>query len=214
MERLIIVGAGGFGREVHAWAAQTWGHRPDWEFGGFLDDNPSALTRFPSPTPGWVVLGSPAAWQPSPDERFLVAVGSPTVKRRLATLLSSRGAKWATLVHPSAIVGARVRIGEGSILCPGVVVTCDVRLGRWVSLNVSTAVGHDAVLEDYVQTSAFCDITGGTHLGEEAFLGSRVSVLPGQVVEKGATVGAGSVVVRRVKAGTTVFGVPARELPV
>lgn len=216
MDRLIIVGAGGFGREVLNWArdAYRFGEAgATFHCGGFVDDNPKALDAFHAQGLEVPWLGPLATWNPQPNDRHLVAVGSPATKRKLVDTLLAKGARFATLIHPTAVVGPRVTLGEGTILCPRVVLTCDIRIGRWVGLNVGTAVGHDAQIGDFSQTSSLCDITGGVRIGTGVFLGSRVSVLPKIEVGDGATLGAGSVVVRRVRAGTTVFGVPAAELP-
>lgn len=209
VKNLIIAGAGGFGREVFTWARQAWGFQGQWRFKGFLDDNLEIYDRNLHPKP---VISTIRDYEPGEGEFFLCAVGKPQVKEHMAEALMKKGLSPATLIHPSVLIGRNVEIGEGAILCPNVVLTCDISLGRFVTLNVATAVGHDSVIGDWSQTSAFCDLTGGSKVGKRVFFGSRASLLPRISVGDGAVIGAGSVVVRDVKAGQTVFGAPAVPL--
>ena len=208
--RLLIIGAGGFGREVLQWAldVQAQGN-VDWEVGGFLDANPQAFEDFDIDL---AVLGSPESWQPSAGDRFICAIGDPSIRLRICRELQERGAKFISLIHPSAIVGSRCHIGVGTILCPGVTVTVDATIGDFVILNVRSCVGHDAHVGAGCTVNDFCDITGNAKLGEGVFLGSHSSVTPSASVGDYARVGAGSVVVRRVRANTTVMGPTAKRI--
>lgn len=206
---LVIVGAGGFGREVFEWAAQTFDFAGEWHFKGFVDDNPRALHG--KNYPAGILCGI-EAYQPEPSDYFLCAVGKPGIKANLVQQMLRKGAKPASLIHPSVVIGRNVHMGPGAILCPRVVLTCDITLGDFVTLNVATAAGHDVEIGSWSQTSAFCDLTGNTRLGEYVFMGSHSTVLPGMSVGDRAVVGAGSVVVRNVPPGETVFGAPAGRL--
>jgi len=208
--RLLIIGAGGFGREVLQWAldVQAQGN-VDWDVGGFLDANPQAFEDFDIDL---AVLGSPESWQPSAGDRFICAIGDPSIRLRICRELQERGAKFISLIHPSAIVGSRCHIGVGTILCPGVTVTVDATIGDFVILNVRSCVGHDAHVGAGCTVNDFCDITGNAKLGEGVFLGSHSSVTPSASVGDYARVGAGSVVVRRVRANTTVMGPTAKRI--
>ncbi len=205
-KNLIIVGAGGFGREVYAWVRQTFDLGREWRFRGFLDDNPAALDGMNYPA----ILGDIAAYDPGKNDYFLCGLGKPELKKKVVEVLRKKGARFASLVHPSVVMGHNVRMGAGVILCPRVVVTSDIRLGDFVTLNVGSAVGHDSVVGAYTQTSAFCDITGGVTIGEGVFMGSHAAVLPRVRVGDYAVIGAGSVALRDVPAGRTIYGNPAR----
>ena len=209
MSRLLIVGAGGFGREVLAWARDAFTGDPDRVIGGFLDDNPKALDGFLCDLS---VLGSPLDFPLSEEDQLICAIGSPAMRLDLCSVLRDRGARFATLIHPTAVVGTHCEVGEGSILCPGAVLTTNVRLGRLVILNVHATVGHDSILEDGCTLSAHADVTGCCRLGRGVLLGSHAVTLPGARVGDFATVGAGSVVLKIVEERTTVMGVPARKV--
>jgi sugar O-acyltransferase (sialic acid O-acetyltransferase NeuD family) len=208
MKRLLIVGAGGFGREVAAWA--DCAIDADWRLEGFLDPYPNALDGRDDRPP---VVGDPATYAPGHDDVFACCMGDPAVRRSAVAKLVAQGATFVALVHPTAFVGPGCEIGVGSILCQQVVLTADVVLGDFVIINVTSTVGHDARIGDYTTLSAHCDVTGRAAIGSDVFMGTHAAVLPFATVGNGATVGASSVVLRRVEAGTTVFGVPARRVP-
>lgn len=208
LPQLVIVGAGGFGREVLAWARDSCQYGVDWTIKGFIDDNPSALDGKRSPGR---LLGTIRDHQPASDEVFISAMGVPRIKRATAELLQSRGARFTRLVHRTAVVGHGVELGEGVLLCPYAVVSADNRLGRCVSVNLHSSVDHDANVGDWTQINCHCDLTGGVQVGSEVFFGSSVAIIPGVKVGDGAYLGAGAVVLRDVPPGATVFGVPARQ---
>lgn len=209
MKPVYIVGAGGFGREVLQWA----GDHPDcgrlWRIAGFLDDNPDALAPFGRDVR---VAGPIAGHVPNPDALYLCGLGQPGPKRDICGRLSASGAKFLTLVHPSAHVGSHVELGEGCVICPGVVLSCDIRLGRFVTVNLNSTVGHDASIGDFTSLSALCDVTGFVTIGEGVFLGSRSGVVPGKKIGDRVHVGAGSTVIADIREGERVFGVPARSV--
>lgn len=207
--RLLIVGAGGFGREVLQWAEDAVADGADWRLGGFLDANPAALAGFACGLP---VVRSPRTYVPSSADLLVCAIGDPVTRQHVAADLTSRGARFATLVHPTAIIGRRSQLGEGCIVCPRVTITTDVRIGRHVIFNAHTTVGHDVTIGDCCSLFSHCDVTGGATFDVGVTMGSHASVLPGVRVGEFAKIGAGSVVARSVKPFTTVVGVPARKL--
>lgn len=210
MSRLVIVGAGPFARELYSWIRRTPSFLLERESIGFIDDNERALTRFTSLAKSY--LGSIVGYQPRVDDRCLLSVVSPKTKPRIIEMLDGRGAQFVSFIDSSVIVSDDVTIGRGSIVCPNAVLSCNSRLGDFVSVNLGTTVGHDAVVGDYTSLMSHVDITGGVHLGRSVFVGSHATILPGVSVGDEAIVGAGSAVIRRVAASVTVTGVPAQRI--
>ena len=209
LEPLVIVGAGGFGREV-CWLVEEINQAcPTWSVLGFLDADPEALAGLDVPGR---VIGSPGTFGGWADAMAVCAIGDPVARKKVVTEANSRGARWATLIHPTAMVGTASSIGPGSILCRGAGVTVNACLGQHVHMNLHSIAGHDARLGDFCSLACHVDIAGGVVLEEGAFLGSHAVVLPKARVGAWARVGAGTVVLRHVPAERTVFGVPAKDV--
>ncbi|MBM3869193.1 MAG: acetyltransferase [Verrucomicrobia bacterium] len=208
MKQLHIVGAGGFGRECHAWASQHPDCGKAWVLAGFLDDNPEALRPFGDFAPVRPLAGH----RPKADDLYLCGLGMPALKEKLIAPLVAAGARFLTFVHPRAHLGARVTIGRGSVVCPGAVLSADITLGEFVLVNLNSTIGHDATLGDWTSLSAQCDVTGHVRIADRVFLGSRATIIPEKTVGSRSIVGAGAVVVTHVPAGVTVVGIPARVL--
>lgn len=143
---------------------------------------------------------------------MVCAIGQPRIKQQVCESLLARAARFISLVHPSVILGQNVDLGEGVILCPRVTLTADITVGDFVAINCHSSAGHDVVIGEWATISGHCDLTGNTRYGVGAFLATGVRIVPGKSVGDFAYVGAGSVVIRSVKSGQTVFGNPARAL--
>ena len=206
MEPIVIIGAGGFGREVHALIEDINQVAPTWNILGFADDNSAALDSFERfDGVRWSTDDLPI----EECRNYVCAVGAPATKKAILDKVAEKDLVWPTLIHPTADIGPGSVIGPGGILCRNSVVTVDVTLGAHIHLNVTATIGHDAQIGDFCTLSSHVDICGSATLGEGVFLGSHASVMPKAKVGEWARVGAGSVVLRTVRAKTTVFGVPA-----
>lgn len=203
---LIIVGAGKFGREVLTWAEQAIAAGTPWQIKGFLDDRPDILAGFNCGVP---ILCSAEAYTPDPQDILICAIGEPSLKRRYSALLELKGARFGTLIHPTALIGRRVAIGHGSIVGPFTQLSCDIQIGNHVFIGTFSAAGHDTRIGDWCQISGHCGLNGNAFLEDGVFLGSHSCILPQARIGEWAYVGAGSVVIRRVRARTKVFGNPA-----
>lgn len=210
MKSLYIVGAGGFGREVFCWLQHMPEWCMEWKFMGFLDaKGPAALQPYKFPA---AVVGDPATFQPESGDQFIMAIADPATRLKIARELRIRGASFPTVKHPTVTIGLECFFGSGCVICPGAVINTNVVMGDFVIVNSQTTIGHDAVVGEGTTLNGHVDITGGVILGEGVFVGSHASILPGAKVGAYARVGAGSVVLRKVGAGTTVMGVPAKQI--
>lgn len=203
--KLVIVGAGGFAREVVWLAREAEG---PWDLVGLLDDDPKwrgvQLCGIP-------VVGPVSDWIRYRDAAFVVAVGSPRARRSIvARMLESGVPRFATLIHPSVRKSAFVDIGEGSIVTAGCILTTQVKVGRHVILNLATTVGHDTTIEDYVTVAPITAISGGVHLEAGSEVGTGAKLRNGIRVGRGAMVGMGAVVTKDVAPRDLVVGMPAK----
>ena len=210
MKKLIIVGAGGFGREVYNYALSVREQQQGWEIAGFLDDNPGALDGYHYGLP---IVGSIRDYVPRENDLFAMAIGTPTQQKlAIAESLTARGAEFVTLIHPYAGRSLNATIGKGCVIAPWAGISCDTRIGDFVTINAYASLGHDAIVDDGCTISSYASISGYAKLGKGVLVGIHGCVLPGGVIGDYATVGSGSVVVKNVKPHITVMGVPARKL--
>ena len=206
MKDIIIVGAGGCGREVACWISDINAMEPTWNILGFLDDNPEAFTKFPNKYP---ILGTIKDHKPMKGVLYAMGIASPSAKRIVGPMLEEKGAKFASIIHPSTRIYTEFPLGKGLITYPNAKIATGCKIGDFVTLQ-STILGHDATLEDFVTVSSSCGITGGVTLHEGCFIGDHACVAMGLEVGRDAYVGLGSVVIRNVEENTRVFGNPAR----
>lgn len=150
---------------------------------------------------------------PEPGDGFLLAIGIPGVRRRVAEDLECRGATFLTLVHPSAIVLPTATVGNGSIICPYAIVSDSVRLGRFTLMNYHSSLGHDASTGDFAVLSPYSTLGGGAAIGSDAFLGLHATVGPGTKIGSRSKVSANSAALHDCPAATLIHGVPGRASP-
>jgi sugar O-acyltransferase (sialic acid O-acetyltransferase NeuD family) len=204
---LVIVGAGGFAREVYRWATQGLTAN-SYRMKGFLSHSPDDLDAHSIDYP---ILGDPADYRPHPAEHFLFAIGDVAAKKTLVDALQARGARFMTLVHPTAIVAPSARLGEGAIVCPFALISDNVVLEDFVTLNFYASCGHDAVIGKYSILSPYATVNGGSRLEAEVFMGTHSTVTARRLVGRGAKISANSVVMHDVPPRTLVHGVPGRH---
>jgi sugar O-acyltransferase (sialic acid O-acetyltransferase NeuD family) len=211
---LVIIGAGGHGRELHdlVEAINEEGPRagnPGFDFLGFLDDgnpNHELLDQRDAK-----VLGPIGLLESLPAEvQYVIGIGTCAPKRAIDHWASGIGRLAPVLTHPSAVIGRYgVRLSPGVVIFSGVSVTTNVTLGRHVHLNRHTTVGHDAVLGDYVTANPSAIISGNVTVESDANLGTGSVIIQGVTIGAGSVIGAGAAVIRDVPPGVTAVGVPA-----
>jgi len=208
MQDLVIVGAGGHGREILDTVRAINEVAPTWNLQGFVDDSPTHLDRLERL--GCELLGS-LDWLIANPTTYVLGIGTSAVRRTISDRLGAAGMTAATLVHPNARVGSDTHLGEGVVVFDRSTVTTNVTLGRHTHLNIGCAVQHDSVVGDFVQFSPGVLVNGDCVLGDDVFLGTSAVITRGNTVGSGARVGAGAVVLSDVPAGVLVVGAPARS---
>ena len=208
MYDIIIIGAGGFGREVYLWAKDSF-PKDQYKITGFLDDNPRILDNYDMDVG---IIGDLDGYEIKKQDRFVFAIGNIEIKKRLITKLKNKGAKFLTLIHPTAIVVDTARIGKGVVICPFCLVSDNVLLEDFVMLNIYSSCGHDAKVGSYCILSPHATLNGFVILEDEVFLGTHTTVTPFKRVGYKSKISANSVVMRDVPANKIVFGVPGKAI--
>jgi len=208
MKNLYIYGAGGFGREIFCWLKDVQKDNLEINFMGFFDDASDSSVFLDLKE---LYLGKGTDWEPGPNDYVIVAIGLMDAKVTVCDRLKNKGAKFFNLIHPTAILGSNVVMGEGNVICPNCVLTTNISIADFNHINVATTIGHDVVVGSYNTFSAHNDITGFVTVGDKNFFGSRVSVIPGKKIGSSNKISAGSVLFRNVKDHMMVLGNPAKS---
>lgn len=202
MTELLVVGAGGHGRELVA-IAFAMGR---YEIVGVVSEagDPDGLVA----ALGLQLFDSNErlVWH---DGAYALGVGDPVVRRRLDGL-AHQDARPAELVHPTAVIGPATSLGPGFVAFPYVAISTNVAAGRHVHVNVGSTISHDCVVGDFVTLSPGCHVSGNVRLEDDVTLGVGAVVRQGVTIGRGSFVGAGAVVVSDLPPGVVAFGVPAR----
>lgn len=204
---IVIVGAGGLGREVLAAIEACNSEQKRWNVVGFLESNYDLI--------GSQVGGVPVFGQ---DQRlddsvwFVCAIGDPRVRCRIAEELVARGRRFASIVHPDVRIYRSVRIGSGTVVMAGTQFTTDISVGCHVVIYINCGITHDVSIGDFCMIAGGCNLSGGAILETGVQLGTAASVLPRRRIGAWATIGAGSVVTKDIPAESIAFGVPCRVM--
>jgi sugar O-acyltransferase (sialic acid O-acetyltransferase NeuD family) len=205
--RLYIFGAGGHGRELAWLAHQAWGDAVEVQF---VVDRPEFLG---DPVNNFAIslLHDVDAGL---DTRFVVALGDSAARRAATASCVSAGHVPATLVHPRVELSNHVELGDGVVLCAGVIVTTNIKIGKHVHVNIGCTISHDVRIGDYSTLSPGVHIAGNVVIGEDVFIGTGASVINGRLgepltIDDGAVIAAGACVTEPVGPRWMVAGVPA-----
>jgi len=212
MKKIIIVGAGGYASEA-AWVLEEMNKSGSmarrWQILGYADKD---VTTKGLLVYDYKILGTTeeiAKQYIGENIWYYCAIGSNANRAVVTKNLDALGWQAATLIHPSVIMARKVAIGEGTYIGGGSILCPNSTIGRHVIINTRVTIGHDSVLADFSQACPGAQINGFCKVGQGAMIGSNASILPGKSVGDNAVVGANSQVIRSVKAGATVNGVPA-----
>lgn len=209
MKNLYIIGARGYGREVYNIFVYSKNEYPEIECKGFLDDNPDVLKGFNGYPP---IISSVEEYEPQENDLFICALGEPKWIRYYTSIIEKKGGKFFSLISPLACIGTNTIIGDGCIIGRYVVITTDVIIGKHTSMGVFTNIGHDVTIGDCCHLGAYTFVAGRCHIGDEVTIHPRVNIVPNKNIGDKAVIGVASVVLKNVKSGDTVFGVPAKKI--
>ncbi|MBM7560897.1 acetyltransferase [Fusibacter tunisiensis] len=208
MKDIVIIGAGGFGREV-AWLIEDINKKnKEWNLVGFVDDNEKIQG---SEINGYKVVGN-INWLKEQELYVVNAIGDPVTKKKIIEKLDGSKNQYPILIHPSVIYSESVIFGEGSIICAGNIITVNIQIGKHVIINLDCTIGHDANIGDYSTVLPSVNISGFVKTKECVSVGTGSAIIQGVSIGKNTVVGAGAVVVKDLPANCTAVGSPAKPI--
>ena len=208
MKNLVIIGAGGMGRTMYNIALECLGFKTEFQIKGFLDDDLSALDGFDGYPP---VLGKVSDYEIDADDVFTFSIGGES-RRKCIDALAAKGAEFINLIHSTARIGTNVRLGKGNIVAAFTTIVPDCVLGDYNMIQSYSVIGHDAHIGSYNRLDTHVTCVGGITIKDETTIHTSAVINHKVTVGNHAKVGACSFVIRSVKEGQTVFGVPAKKL--
>ena len=210
MEEIAIIGAGGFGREVKMLIDQINSEEIKYDIIGFYDDD----NTLPDVINGIPFLGSIENLSKL-DKNVSIAlgIGEPKIKNQIIELLKNFDFEYPSLIHPNVhIQNDNISIGKGCIICANTIITCDINIGNFVTLNLSCTVGHDTKIESYSSFMPSVNISGEVLVNEGVYVGTGAKIINQLQIGKYSIIGAGAVVSKSIEANSLAVGVPAKVI--
>lgn len=207
---IVLVGAGGLGREVLNYVLETIRPSPHMHVKGFLDDNSSALDASGCKYP---ILGSILDYPIQPQDRFVMTIGDCVKRAELIRKMEARSARFLTIIHPTAYIASNAMVGNGCIVGPFCGIGSEARVGDHVMLTWYSSLAHDSTSHSFVVLSPYATANGGAILEEGVFLGTHAVVHPMIRVGAWSKIASSSVVYRDVPPNCLALGNPAKPSP-
>ncbi len=204
MKNLCIFGAGGFGRECAIWAADTLGNKDSILFAVQQEYKTSEE-----------INGIPVLLPQHVDHtnyRMVIAIGNPATRKEIHSEFKGKF-EFGEIIHPRAIAGAKMKdfYGTGTIICPGAILTDNIRLGQHVHINLNATIGHDSVIGDFCTISPGANISGNVTIGSNCFIGTNAAVRENVSICDDVIIGMGAVVLSDISEPGTYLGIPAKK---
>ena len=209
MKNLIIIGAGGMGKQLYFFAQACAGYKTEYVIKGFIDDNIHALDGYEGYPP---VIGTIMEYQPVNDDVFTISIGDVHIKKECVSRIAERGGEFINLIHPQSSIPSHVKLGKGNILAARSGVGVESEIGDFNLIQDGALIGHDVKIGNWCRIDCYAVLIAGVTLEDEVCIHTSAVINHDVTIGKGAMVGAQSFVFRNVKPGITVFGNPAKKL--
>lgn len=209
MKDLVIIGAGGFGREMcaHIRLISEKSGKSEWNLLGLIDENPSLKET----VEGYKVLGNLDYYLNMENKPyFFIAIANSYARERIATRCKAAGCKAATIMYPNVDLGDNVEIGEGCFISKDAMLRNEVKIGPFCIVQSQALFGHDTTVGAYTSFMANAIVGGETHIGSHCYFGLRTTVINRINITDECTVGACACVVKDAEVPGTYVGVPAK----
>lgn len=207
MTDLIIIGAGGLGKEV-AWIVERINKvNEKWNLLGFIDDNINIQGTIIN---GYKVIGTTNDISRYKNSYFVCAIANPKIRKQI--IECHNDLNYATIIDPSMQVSNYIDVGVGTIISLNCTLTVNIKIGNHVIINYDCTIGHDSFIGDFVTVYPSVNLSGSTCVFDCCEIGTGSQIIQGKKIEKNTIIGAGSVVISDIPENCTAVGVPAKPI--
>lgn len=205
-KKVIIIGAGGHAKVI-ADIIKASGD----EIIGFLDDNKKIKNKIIFDDKKVLGLLTENEINQYKDMYFIIGIGNNKIRKKISKRL--KDIKWYTAIHPNAIIGSNVSIGEGSVIMPGTVINTCTNIGKHCIINTCSSLDHDNIINNFVHISPGAHLAGDVQIGEGTWICAGVTIINNIKIEKNNIIGAGATVVKDIEEkNNTYVGVPIKKI--
>jgi sugar O-acyltransferase (sialic acid O-acetyltransferase NeuD family) len=213
MKDIVVIGAGGFGKEVAQLIKEINKDKKTWNLLGFIDETVEKQGLLINGTP---VLGGFDWFLKNPKIKIwtVCALGNPKDKFNLIKKASAYPINYATLIHPDAKINKYSDLGFGCIICCNSFISVNTKIGNHVCINPDCGIGHDTIIEDYSSLYWNVTLSGNVCIHEGCEIGSKAIVIQKRTVGKWSIIGAGAVIINDLPENCTAVGVPGKIIKI
>ncbi|HDR7338322.1 TPA: acetyltransferase [Bacillus cereus] len=209
MKDIVVIGSGGFSKQVIEIIEQLNLIKPEYKLLGIVDDNKSLVG---TEVLGYEVIGDTDYIKKLSKQQKIqgvIAIADGEIREHISRKLNN--VQWINLIHPSAVVSNYTKLGEGNIICAGVVINPECKMGNHSHINIGSTLGHDVLMLDYVTVMPGSKVSGNVNLKSKSMVGTGATIIQGLTIEENVVLGAGTVVTKNTKPNYLYVGVPAKE---
>jgi sugar O-acyltransferase (sialic acid O-acetyltransferase NeuD family) len=182
-----------------------------YEFIGFVDDTPHKQGKHQS---GFHVF-SRDAFNTYKEAAVLAVPGSAVsylMRKKYIDGLQIAAERFATVVHPNAVISSYAKLGYNVLIMAGVVVTSNAVIKNHVCILPNSVIHHDAIIGEYTLIGSQVVIAGGTFLERNCYIGSGTTIINGIHIGENSLIGLGSNILKDVAPNSKMVGNPARNI--
>lgn len=144
---------------------------------------------------------------------FTIGIGNPHLRYKLYTKFKDLGGAFTSTISPFTKIGNfGNKIAEGSNIMTSSILTNDITIEKGVLINLLCTIGHDTIIEKFVELCPNVNISGNCFIGAYSFIGTNATVLPNLKIGKNVIIGAGSVVTKDIPDNVMAVGIPAKMI--
>lgn len=210
MKEIVVIGAGGLGREIQWLIGRMNKEKKVWNFLGYIDDGIAVGTKIDD----YFVLGnSEYLLQMKKKLSVVCAVANVAARKRIIEKISDNHyLEFPNLIDPSVMMSERIDMGKGNLICASNILTVDIQIGDFNIINWDCTIGHDVRMASYITLYPSVNISGCVTIGSFCEIGTGAQIIQGKNIVNNVIIGAGSTVVKDLRESGTYVGIPARKM--